>query len=51
MRNPDINKNFKAFNDKIVAKLANNEIHVDTEDPPEGWRLDNTADLNDPYLP
>ena len=51
MRNPDVKKRLKAFDDKIAAKLAKNEILADAEDILERWHLDDTADLDDPYLP
>ena len=31
-------------------KLAKNKILVDTEYPPEGWNIDDNADLDDIYL-
>ena len=51
MRNPDVNKSFKAFDDNISVKLAKNEILVDAEDPSEVCHLDDNADLDDTYLP
>ena len=34
IRGPDVKKILKALDDKIDAKLANNETLVDAEDPP-----------------
>ena len=35
MQNLEVNKRIKASNDKISAKLVNNEILEDDTDPPE----------------
>ena len=51
MRNPDIQKRLKSFDDKIAANIANNETLVDAEDTPEGCYLGDTADIENPYLP
>ena len=51
MRNPDVKKRLKAFDDKIAAKLANNETLADAEYPTEGWHIEDIADLDNPYLP
>ena len=51
MQNLDVKKRLKAFDEKITLNLANNEIITDAEDPPEGWHIDDAADLDDPYIP
>ena len=51
IRKPDVKKRLKVFNDKISAKFAKNETLADSEDHSEVWHLDDTAELNNPYLP
>ena len=50
IHNPDFKKRLKAFGDKIAAKIANNDILVDSEDSPERWHLD-ANDTDSPHLP
>ena len=51
MQNPGVKKRLKSFYDKISVNIANNETLVDAEYPPELWHIDDTAYLDNPYLP
>ena len=50
MRDPDVKKRLKAFDDKIAAKMRKNEVLLDEEAPPEGWNLE-PDELDDPHIP
>ena len=50
MKNTYVNNRLKAFDNKVSAKLSNNEILVDNEYPPEVYHLD-ADDIDDPCFP
>ena len=49
MQNTEFNKRLKAFDDKITAKLANNDILADNENNPEGWHI-YANNIDNPHL-